>query len=264
MECVDVDLAGAVERALGSAPVASSRVHGDDAGTGVIAAIDVVCDFLRLGGNRGVLFFAGHAPGRGDRDDHFARCHGVFLLGDQSAPRILQSKAKFGYDRYSDFLERLQQARRCVEARLLEYFLRVVELGSINRAAAELRLSQPSLSRWLSLLEREIGSALLIRTKQGIRTTDAGQVLVERVQPVLRQLQLLRDEIGKKATSQVTLGLAEFSGQKSLHKVPGHHGPHDPATQTNNVHMIILDSLPSREVIVDQSSADSRNFVDAD
>jgi len=48
-----------------------------------------------------------------------------------------------------------------VEAKLLEYFLRVVELGSINRAAAELNLSQPSLSRWLSLLEREIGSALL-------------------------------------------------------------------------------------------------------
>jgi LysR family nitrogen assimilation transcriptional regulator len=94
-----------------------------------------------------------------------------------------------------------------VEARLLEYFLRVVELGSINRAALELNLSQPSLSRWLSLLEREIGSALLIRTRQGIRTTDAGQVLVERVQPVLRQLHLLRDEIGKKATSQVKLGM---------------------------------------------------------
>ncbi|MBV8744772.1 MAG: LysR family transcriptional regulator [Xanthobacteraceae bacterium] len=94
-----------------------------------------------------------------------------------------------------------------MEARLLEYFLRVVELGSINRAAAELNLSQPSLSRWLSLLEREIGSALLIRTRQGIRTTDAGQVLVERVQPVLRQLHLLRDEIGKKATAQVTLGM---------------------------------------------------------
>ena len=94
-----------------------------------------------------------------------------------------------------------------MEARLLEYFPRVVELGSINRAAAELNLSQPSLSRWLLLLEREIGSALLIRTRQGIRTTDAGQVLVERAQPVLRQLHLLRDEIGKKATSQVTLGM---------------------------------------------------------
>lgn len=94
-----------------------------------------------------------------------------------------------------------------LEARLLEYFLRVVELGSINRAAAELNLSQPSLSRWLSLLEREVGATLLIRTRQGIRTTDAGQLLLERVQPVLRQLHLLRDEIGQKASSQVTLGM---------------------------------------------------------
>jgi molybdenum-dependent DNA-binding transcriptional regulator ModE len=43
-----------------------------------------------------------------------------------------------------------------MDVRVLEYFLRVVELGSINRAAEELGLSQPSLSRWLSLLEHDI------------------------------------------------------------------------------------------------------------
>lgn len=94
-----------------------------------------------------------------------------------------------------------------MEARLLEYFLRVIEVGSINRAAGDLNLSQPSLSRWLSVLEREIGATLLIRTRQGVRTTDAGQLLLERVQPILRQLHLLRDEIGQKASTQVTLGM---------------------------------------------------------
>src|ERR1035438_7196697 len=52
-------------------------------------------------------------------------------------------------------------------------------------------------------------------------------------------------------TSEVAVSLAEVSCQKSFEKVPGHHGPHDPATETNNVHVIVLDPLPSREVIID-------------
>ena len=94
-----------------------------------------------------------------------------------------------------------------MDARRLEFFLRTVELGSINRAAAELNLSQPSLSRWLSILERDVGAPLLVRTRQGVRTTAAGEVLVERVRPILRQLNALRNEIGAKASSQVTFGM---------------------------------------------------------
>ena len=52
-------------------------------------------------------------------------------------------------------------------------------------------------------------------------------------------------------TSQVAFSLAEVSCQKSFDKIPGQHGPHDPATETNNVHVIVLDPLPSREVIID-------------
>ena len=94
-----------------------------------------------------------------------------------------------------------------MDARILEYFLRVVEVGSINRAAGELRLSQPSLSRWLTVLEHEVGTPLLIRTRRGVHPTDAGQQLVDRAQPILRQLNLLRDEIGGGAVSQVALGM---------------------------------------------------------
>lgn len=94
-----------------------------------------------------------------------------------------------------------------METRVLEYFLRVTELGSINRAATELGLSQPSLSRWLALLEREIGTPLLTRTSRGVRTTDAGEQLAERTRPILRQVELLRDEVGRTAITQVALGM---------------------------------------------------------
>ena len=94
-----------------------------------------------------------------------------------------------------------------MDARQIEYFLRVVEFGSINRAAADLRMSQPSLSRWLSILEHDVGTPLLIRTRQGIRVTDAGQSLMDGARPILRQLNILRDEIGKKASSQIVLAM---------------------------------------------------------
>jgi LysR family nitrogen assimilation transcriptional regulator len=94
-----------------------------------------------------------------------------------------------------------------VEARQIEYFLRVAELGSINRAAADLRMSQPSLSRWLAILEREAGASLLVRTSKGIRLTDAGELLAERARPILRQLEVLRGDLHKRASSQFNLAM---------------------------------------------------------
>src|SRR4051812_49068508 len=102
-----------------------------------------------------------------------------------------------------------------MDARVLEYFLRVVEHGSINRAADELGLSQPSLSRWLALLEHDVGTPLMIRSRRGIQLTDAGMLLVERSRPILHQLDLLRAEIGGKARAQVAIGLP-FSMQRMV------------------------------------------------
>ncbi len=99
------------------------------------------------------------------------------------------------------------EAPRMMETRQIEYFLRVVELGSINKAAADLRMSQPSLSRWLSLLEHEAGTSLLVRTRQGIRPTDAGQMLVDRARPILRELHALRDDIGQRASRRFNLAM---------------------------------------------------------
>ena len=55
-----------------------------------------------------------------------------------------------------------------METRQIEYFLRIAELGSINKAADDLRMSQPSLSRLISQLEHEIGTALFMRTRRGV------------------------------------------------------------------------------------------------
>lgn len=67
----------------------------------------------------------------------------------------------------------------------LRTFVRTAHSGSLSRAARELGLSQPSVSRILSRLEREIGAALLIRTTRSVTLTEAGADYLSRIEPVL-------------------------------------------------------------------------------
>jgi DNA-binding transcriptional LysR family regulator len=57
----------------------------------------------------------------------------------------------------------------------LECFLVVARLGSMSRAAEEMYLTQPSLTARLKALEQEVGGALFVRTKYGMRLTEAGR-----------------------------------------------------------------------------------------
>jgi len=103
---------------------------------------------------------------------------------------------------------KLQLTEAPVDSRLIEYFLRVAELGSINRAAADLRLSQPALSRHIALLEHQLRAKLFTRTRGGVRLTEAGTLLVERAGPILRQWTSLIDQVGDRAAGQLSIGVA--------------------------------------------------------
>ncbi|WLQ63653.1 MULTISPECIES: LysR family transcriptional regulator [Streptomyces] len=73
-----------------------------------------------------------------------------------------------------------------MELRVLRYFLAVVDTGSMTAAAARVHVAQPSISRQLRSLERELGAELLRRTASGVRLTAAGRRFV----PVARDLTL--------------------------------------------------------------------------
>lgn len=62
----------------------------------------------------------------------------------------------------------------------------------------------------------------------------------------------------------MALGLTELSRQKCFDQVPGEGRADSPATQTNNVHVIVFDPLPGREVIADQAGSNAGNPVGAD
>lgn len=73
-----------------------------------------------------------------------------------------------------------------LELRLVRYFTVVADHRHFGRAAAELHVAQPSLSRQIRSLERQLGVRLLDRTPQGTRLTDAGEAFLPRAKALLR------------------------------------------------------------------------------
>lgn len=71
----------------------------------------------------------------------------------------------------------------------LKTFVRVARLGSFSRAARELGLSQPSASRIVSTLERDVGAALMLRTTRAVTLTEAGTDYLARIEPLLAALE---------------------------------------------------------------------------
>jgi len=72
-----------------------------------------------------------------------------------------------------------------MDLRHLRYFVAVVEALSFTKGAEKLRLAQPSLTRQIRDLEKEIGVRLLDRTKQKVSLTDEGRSFLADAKRVL-------------------------------------------------------------------------------
>ena len=79
--------------------------------------------------------------------------------------------------------------------RQLSYFVRIAQTGSFSAAADALHVAQSALSRHMKDLEEELGGDLLDRGSRGVTLSDAGQVLFDRAQFILSQLDDARTEV---------------------------------------------------------------------
>jgi DNA-binding transcriptional LysR family regulator len=70
----------------------------------------------------------------------------------------------------------------------LRVFIRVARSGSFSRAARELGISQPSASRTVALLEKEIGVTLFTRSTRALSVTESGAEYLTRVEAALAAL----------------------------------------------------------------------------
>ena len=96
-----------------------------------------------------------------------------------------------------------------MELRQLRYFVRVVELGSMGRAARDLGVVTSALSQQISRLESELSTRLLQRTSSGVLPTDAGLAFLRQAQLALRHADdAVRAAQLARLSGHVSVGLA--------------------------------------------------------
>jgi DNA-binding transcriptional LysR family regulator len=94
----------------------------------------------------------------------------------------------------------------------LECFLVVAKLGTVSRAAEAMFLTQPSLTERLKALENEVGDQLFVRTKWGMRLTEAGREFLPYAERCVTSL-----ENGKQRLRKLQEGIG---GQLKLGALP--------------------------------------------
>jgi LysR family nitrogen assimilation transcriptional regulator len=103
-----------------------------------------------------------------------------------------------------------------MEFKHLRHFMRVARAGSVSRAAQELRLAQPALSRQIRQLERELGVSLFSRHGRGVRLSPAGSLLLERAEAIAHLVHQTREEIKEDRAAEggrVVLGVPPAAGR---------------------------------------------------
>ncbi|MFW8617694.1 LysR family transcriptional regulator [Enterococcus innesii] len=84
----------------------------------------------------------------------------------------------------------------------LDYLEKIIKHGSINLAAKELFLTQPTLSNAVKELEQEMRIQLFIRSKKGVVLTDEGRRFMIYANQVLAQVRLLEDQYKEQAVKK--------------------------------------------------------------
>lgn len=104
-----------------------------------------------------------------------------------------------------------------MDLKSLRYFLAIADEGSISAAAESLNLSQPNISRQMTLLEKELGAKLFERGSRRIVLTEEGMLLRRRAVEILQLADTAVIEIGsagKDVIGTVRIGCGETDAMR--------------------------------------------------
>ncbi len=103
----------------------------------------------------------------------------------------------------------------------LLYFRKVAETKSVSRAAEELLITQPAVSKQIKALEEELGERLFDRLGKKIFLTRAGEILYGHVEKILRSVEEAKDSVkglSGECAGELVIGTSDHI---SLHRLPG-------------------------------------------
>ena len=100
-----------------------------------------------------------------------------------------------------------------MELRELRYFLAVAREKNITKAADALYISQPSLSKQMQNLEKEIGSPLFVRGSRSVALTETGMLLKKRAEELLELYEKTEAELA--APAETVCGEVRIGGGES-------------------------------------------------
>lgn len=108
-----------------------------------------------------------------------------------------------------------------MDIRELRTFIAVAKTGNITRAAEELHISQPALSRQIIKLENELGCKLLERGSHGISPTNAGHLLLNRARELSDLLDKTETELKTPdvASGEVSIACNETSATLAIARI---------------------------------------------
>jgi LysR family nitrogen assimilation transcriptional regulator len=111
--------------------------------------------------------------------------------------------------------EEVQLSEKIIEIRELRSFVHIARVGSVSRAAAELYIAQPALSRQIAKLEAELGTPLFVRYGRGVRLTSAGAQLLERAEMIINFVAQTSEQVrasSDRLSGHIALGLPPAVG----------------------------------------------------
>ncbi len=96
-----------------------------------------------------------------------------------------------------------------MDLRQLRYFLAVATTKNFTRAAEQMHIAQPPLSRQIQLLEEELGVQLIQRNSRPVRLTEAGRLFYEQALQVLQRVDQMKktaQQAGRNHRQSISIG----------------------------------------------------------
>ena len=100
----------------------------------------------------------------------------------------------------------------------LRLFVQVARTGSFSKGARAMRLSQPTASRIIALLEEQLRTSLFSRSTRALILTDAGAAYLARIQPILASLEEADNAIrgGEDLHGSLRIGVSTILASRAL------------------------------------------------